>query len=181
MIKLKSSAILIAILLTFFCALTARASDQKCPHVEKVIIKAPPNVVYSSILSLRDSYSQNVKELSKTKEHCLIEETFNVLPVIGKTKCVYKETYVPNKQVSYKMVESERFKAFEGKWTLTPHNDGKHTKLALSSYVDPGINLPFAKQITKMETKKGIKKRLHAVKRNSERVQLAASGSAKTQ
>lgn len=160
----------------------AIAKAAKCPHVEKVVIKAPPKIVYDTILNLRKSYPQNVKELSRSKQHCLVEETFNVLPVIGKAKCVYKETYVPHKQVSYKMVESPRFKAFEGRWTLTPLNGGKHTNLALSSFVDPGINLPFARQITKMETKKGIKKRLTAVKKKSEKKQrLAMTATAKTQ
>ena len=116
---------------------------------------------------------RHVKELSKTNSHTLVEETFHVLPVIGKAKCVYKETYVPEKKVSYRMVRSDRFKAFEGQWTITKCSTGK-TQLSLSSYVDTGINhIPFAKQITKMETKKGIKKRLAAVKRISEKKQIA--------
>lgn len=173
---------LLTICLTILASATpAMAKAAKCPHVEKVTIKAPPSIVYNTILNLRKSYPENVKELSRTSEHCLVEETFHVLPVIGKTKCVYKETYKPHKEVSYKMVESPRFKAFEGRWTLTPVNGGKHTNLALSSYIDPGINLPFAKQITKIETKKGIKKRLTAVKKKSEKRQLAMSNNQRTQ
>ena len=149
------------------------AEDKVAPSVCKVVINASPAVVYDVIRSLRETMGKNVKELSKTSEQTMVEETFHVLPVIGKAICVYKETYVPDKQVAYKLVRSDRFKAFEGKWTITRCNTGK-TELALSSYVDTGINhIPFAKQITRMETKKGIKKRLAAVKKIAEKKQIA--------
>ena len=181
MIKVKYSLFSLAALVALLLPAAASAKSAEIPHVEKVVIKAPPKVVYDTILKFRKTYPQNVKELSRTDKHCVVEETFNVLPVIGKAKCVYKETYVPDKEVTYEMVESQRFKAFEGKWTLTPANGGKHTNLSLSSYIDPGINLPFAKQITKMETKKGIKKRLAAVKHNSEKKQVALGDGGSTQ
>ncbi|HMO23675.1 MAG TPA: hypothetical protein PKC98_22145 [Candidatus Melainabacteria bacterium] len=181
MTKVNHSLISLAALITLLLPAAASAKSAEIPHVEKVVTKAPPKVVYDTNLKFRKTYPQNVKELSRTDKHCVVEETFNVLPVIGKAKCIYKETYVPDKEVTYEMVESQRFKAFEGKWTITPANGGKHTNLSLSSYIDPGINLPFAKQITKMETKKGIKKRLAAVKHNSEKQQVALGDGGGTQ
>ena len=175
---MTSTVIFMALALILSFVPEAQAKCGKKHSQCKVLIKASPKVVYSSILNLRQIQPKHVKELSKSKTQTLIEEEFHVLPIIGKAKCIYKETYVPGKQVSYKLVRSDRFKAFEGQWSLTPKNNGRYTSLALSSYVDPGLShIPFAKQITNMETKKGIKKRLHAVKRISEKRQLAMSKS----
>lgn len=174
MVNTLKTTFVIAFVLLFTGANSSLAACKKKPSTCKITINASPRIVYDVIRNLRNTmHKKQVRELSKTKNHTMIEETFHVLPVIGKAVCVYKETYVPGKQISYHMVRSERFKAFEGKWLITKCSTGK-TQLSLSSYVDAGMShIPFAKQITRMETKKGIKKRLASVKKIAEKKQIA--------
>ncbi len=131
----------------------------------QVVVNAPPEEVYKAIIKLRDQSKDSVKELSREGQHaCILEETFDNLPIIGDAKCVYKEVYVPYKMIEYYMVRSEKFRAFEGRWQIAPAGSGEATNLSLSSYVDLAIPVPFAKQLTKMQTMKGVKKRLKEVK-----------------
>lgn len=143
-----------------------------------IIVKAKPEVVYNAILKLREETKDTVKELSRDGQNaCVLEETFENLPVIGQAKCVYKEVYVPYKKIEYNLVRSDKFKSFEGKWTLTPMDDGQCTNLALSSYVDLDIPVPFGKQLTKMQTARGVKKRLKMVKLACEQTTIASQSS----
>jgi len=100
--------------------------------------------------------------------------------MIGKAKCIYKETYTPGKRIEYKMVESDKFKVFEGCWKLTPSADGVTTKVSLSSAVEINTCMPFAKQIAAMQTKKEVKERLTALKKVCEKEQLSSAISQST-
>lgn len=131
----------------------------------EIVVNAKPEEVYKAIIKLRDESKDSVKELSREGPHaCILEETFDHLPIIGDAKCVYKEVYVPYRTIEYYMVRSEKFRAFEGRWQLSPAPSGEATNVSLSSYVDLAIPVPFAKQLTKMQTMKGVKKRLKDVK-----------------
>lgn len=154
------------------------AFAENCQSTSDIFVKAKPEVVYNAILKLRDDTKDTVKELSHDGNHsCVLEETFNNLPIIGDAKCVYKEVYVPYKKIEYNLVRSEKFKAFEGKWTLTPSEDGQGTNVCLSSYVDIDLPVPFAKQLTKMQTARGVKKRLKMVKTACEQTTIASKSS----
>jgi hypothetical protein len=151
------------------------AFAENCQSTSDIFVKAKPEAVYNAILKLREGTKDTVKELSHDgNQSCVLEETFNNLPLIGDAKCVYKEVYVPFKKIEYNLVRSEKFKAFEGKWTLTPSADGLGTNVCLSSYVDIDLPVPFAKQLTKMQTSRGVKKRLRMVKLACEQTKIAS-------
>lgn len=154
--------------------LAAVAEDQKSSSTLQTVIKAKPEVVYNAILKLRDESKDTVKEVSREGQHaCVLEETFDGLPVIGTAKCTYKEVYIPYKKIEYSMVKSEKFRAFEGTWLLSPTQDGQGTNLSLTSYVDVDLPVPFAKQLTKMTTMRGVKRRIKMVKTSCEKQALS--------
>ncbi|MDZ4835788.1 MAG: SRPBCC family protein [Candidatus Melainabacteria bacterium] len=160
--------------------LAAIAEDGKCPSTIQTVIKAKPEVVYCAILKLRDESKETVKEVSREGQHsCVLEETFEGLPVIGTAKCTYKEVYVPNKKIEYSMLKSEKFRAFEGTWQLSPSEDGESTNLSLTSFVDVDLPVPFAKQLTKMTTMRGVKRRIKLVRDMCEKQALSAKPSAR--
>jgi hypothetical protein len=140
---------------------------------QEVVVNATPEAVYNAIRRLRDDSQDTVKELSHQANHCVLEETFPGLPLIGDAKCVYEEVYTPNRRIEYSMIRSDRFKAFEGRWLIVPTEDGTATRLSLSSYVDIDIPLPFAKQLCKLQTSHGVKERLQEVKSICEKNQVA--------
>jgi hypothetical protein len=142
---------------------------------QEVIVHAKPEEVYKAILRLRDDSDDTVKELSRQANHCVLEEKFPGLPLVGDAKCVYEEVYTPYSRIEYSMVRSDRFKAFEGRWLLVPTENGTATRLSLSSYVDVDIPLPFAKQLCKLQTSHGVKERLQEVKSTCEKNQLSQS------
>jgi hypothetical protein len=142
---------------------------------QEVVVNATPEAVYNAIRRLREDSQDTVKELSHQANHCVLEETFPGLPLIGDAKCVYEEVYTPNRRIEYSMIRSDRFKAFEGRWLIVPTADGTATRLSLSSYVDIDLPLPFAKQICKIQTSHGVKERLQEVKSICEKNQLAQS------
>jgi hypothetical protein len=144
---------------------------------QEIIVNAKPEEVYNAIRRLRDDSQDTVKELSHQANHCVLEEKFPGLPLVGDAKCVYEEVYTPYSRIEYSMVRSDRFKAFEGRWLLLPTEDGTATRLSLSSYVDVDIPLPFAKQLCKLQTSHGVKERLQEVKAVCEKNQLAQSKS----
>ncbi len=161
---------------TFLVAapLVAQAEDLKSSSTQETIIKAKPEVVYNAIIKLRDESKDTVKEISRDGQRaCVLEETFDDLPVIGKAKCVYKEVYIPYKKIEYSLVKSDRFRAFEGTWLLSPTEDGEATKLSLTSYADVDLPVPFCKQLCKMQTMRGVKRRIRLVKSQCEKQALS--------
>jgi hypothetical protein len=142
---------------------------------QEIIVKATPEAVYNAIRRLRDDSQDTVKELSHEANHCLLEERFPGLPIVGEAKCVYKEVYTPFSRIEYSMISSDKFKAFEGRWVILPTADGTATRLSLSSYVDVDIPLPFAKQLAKIQTSHGVRERLQEVKASCEKKQVARS------
>ena len=133
-----------------------------------VLVHAEPKLVYNAIRNQRIDNASAGRELSRAEFELLIEEEFNGLPIVGHAWCTYREMYTPYKKVDYKMVKSDKFKAFEGSWELKSENDGKDTYLQLSGYVDTGLAIPFGRQITNIQTSKDVKRRLQFVKRSAE-------------
>ncbi|MBU6454416.1 MAG: hypothetical protein KGS72_21790 [Cyanobacteria bacterium REEB67] len=143
----------------------------------EIIINATPEAVYKAIIQLREESQDSVKQLSHEANHYVLEETFPGLPFVGEVKCVYKEVYTPFSRIEYSLVRSARFRAFEGRWLLRPIDDGAATRLSLSSYVDVDIAIPFAKQITKVQTSFAVKERLQEVKQTCEKMRVARAKS----
>jgi len=167
-------------LINIFAALlvvtsTSTANADECKEFKgvsaKVTVKADPEHVWHAIRSMRNDDPQDVKTISASPSEDILEETFDDLPIIGKAKCRYKERYKPYERIDYNMIESDHFKAFEGSWVLKPTGKGGETLVELSSYIDTGLTIPFAHQITNLATMRNVHKRLDEVKKSVETAQ----------
>lgn len=134
-----------------------------------IVVPASAMQCYEAIRGNR----QGVHVIYDHPEEALLEEEFTDLPVIGSAKCRYKEVYTPGRRVDYTMVHSDKFKAFEGQWILTPIDD-KHTKVELSSYIDTGLIFPFVKKLTNNQTLHDVKERLQEIKSLAETLNVGA-------
>ncbi len=146
---------------------TAAAADSK-PFKgvrDKLVVQADPQHVWQVIRALRNDDPGDVKTISQTPTENILEETFDDLPIIGKAKCRYRETYTPFEKIEYRMISSDHFKAFEGSWVLTPVSNGSKTVVELSSYVDTGLVVPFVHQLTNLATARNVRGRLEDVKK----------------
>lgn len=165
----------------FVSATAPNASFAKCekyPGVtEHIKVNAEPRVVYECIRALRNKPESHVKELKATDKEATLEEHFNKLPIVGCATCTYIEKYTCDKEVAYKMVSSDKFKAFEGKWELKEIPDEKATDVSLQSYVMLDLPVPFLRQMTNTQTVKGVKDRLLEVKKMAESKATASAGS----
>ena len=155
----------------------ASASKQchKTHHAKaSLLIKAPPEIVWSAILDVPESddmaYS---KQLERKGNVSIIEEKYVKLPIIGDAIAVIKQTEDPFKRIDYELIRSDKFKALEGTWTLTPMDNGKHTLVELSSYTDAGVPIP--RFIVDITTKQRVKGRLQEVQTFVEKMQNCVS------
>lgn len=144
-------------------AIPATARDEKGVSLS-LVIKAQPQVVFEVVKSLKTE--GEVNQISGEKQS-VVEEQFDGLPIIGKARCTYVEKYTPFQRVDYHMIRSDKFKAFQGSWVITPQAENS-TTVRLTSYIDTGLPVPFAQQITNSAALKDVKKRLDIVKRTAE-------------
>jgi hypothetical protein len=121
-------------------------------------------MVFDAIKKSRYQEPARRKVVTADQKSCVLEENFKGLPVIGDVVCRYKEIEYGTQRIEYQILASDKFKAFDGAWELEPVQEGKATRLKLSSHVEPQLRVPFAKQITAMGTKKDIKRRLSHIK-----------------
>jgi hypothetical protein len=135
-----------------------------------VTINAPSKVVWEAVHTERqnDPDLEYSKVIEQHGNQSLIEQKFNALPVIGAATCQLIQREIPLERIDYKLVKSDKFKALNGSWVLTPSADGHTTVLALSSHLDTGM--AYSQTIIDMLTKKKIDKRLDNVKRAAEAV-----------
>lgn len=93
---------LVAAAILSCAASTAQANEEPAGRgsFSSCVVNAKPEIVYNSIIKLREDSADTVKTLSHEGNECLIEETFDSLPIIGEAKCVYKEVYTPHKRSS---------------------------------------------------------------------------------
>ncbi len=156
----------------------AAAKCEKFPGVsEHIKVNAEPSIVYECIRALRYKPDSHVKELKNNDQEATLEEHFSKLPVVGCATCTYVEKYTNDKEVAYKMVSSDKFKAFEGKWELKELPDEKATDVSLQSFVLLDLPVPFLRQLTNTQTIKGVRDRLAEVKKLAESKATASSGS----
>lgn len=138
---------------------------------EEILIKAPPHVVWKSMIEQRkmDPDSAYVKA-STDNGAPFVEQKFVFPSPFGNAECILHLDEVTAQRVDFRMISSEELKAMEGSWVLTPTEEG-HTKLTLSTYVEPHMSLP--RMITN-----GIVS--HRSKRNLSMVKKLAESSAKS-
>ncbi|HEY9713790.1 MAG TPA: hypothetical protein V6C72_09985 [Chroococcales cyanobacterium] len=147
---------------------SAEAASEAKEVNMSVVVHAKPRAVWEAIRGQRVADKAHRKLISYHDDEALIEEHFPALPIIGAATCLYKEHEVPLKRIDYSMVESNQFRQFEGSWVISPTEDGNATVVNLSSRLDPGLRVPFWKEITKVATTKHVKERLSAVRHDAE-------------
>ncbi len=137
----------------------------------KLLIQAPTEIVWQSIHNEQNGDADLVyrKIISHGLNDVVSEQKLAHLPIIGTAVSTMHTTEVPLKRIDYSMVKSDRFKALEGSWVLTPATN-KSTYLELSSYCDIGIPIP--RPLREGITVKKLEKRLANVKHNSELAQF---------
>ena len=134
----------------------------------KIVINAPPEVVFEAIRKQRNSAEQHRHQESFDGHKAVIKENMENVPIYGKVECLWEETEQPYKRIDYTLVKSSKFKSGFGSWVLTPGPDGKTTTLEFTSYTDSGLMVPFAGTLTKNESMKTAKIRLDHIKEVSE-------------
>jgi hypothetical protein len=143
-----------------------------------VVINATPKVVWQAIHEERfqDPDIAYSKILQHSANSDVVEQKFVGIPILGSVVVVTRQNEVPLKEINYSLVSSDKFKAMEGSWALTPSGSGKQTTLSLSSYLDVGV--PFSGFFIRSATQKKIAQRIANVKTLAEReqAQLAARG-----
>lgn len=152
--------------ITVSSSLTALPVSASSDHHKRVhasiVVNADPESVWETIKQTRSNERRKI--VKSLDNEVILEEKFDGLPVIGKASCTYKEVDTPCKRIDYALIHSDRFRAFEGTWELSPADHGKHTIVQLSTYLDTGVNVPFAREITNHNVAKDIKRRLDNVK-----------------
>jgi hypothetical protein len=141
----------------------AEGKDHKVIE-QTMVIKASPKVVFEGIQFSRNADPERRHLVSHHEDVAVIDEKLADLPLIGTAHLVYKEIEVPFKRIDYLLVSSDKFKAFEGSWELTPLENGEGTKVSLRSYSDLKVWVPFAKDMSASSTIKDINRRLSNLK-----------------
>ncbi|MBX3074476.1 SRPBCC family protein [Candidatus Obscuribacterales bacterium] len=143
-------------------------ADNFQPHADaisgSIVVNATPTAVFNAIKKSRYQEPARRRVVTADTTSCVLEENFKGVPVLGDVVCRYKEIEVGVQRIEYQILTSDKFKAFDGAWELEPVQEGKATRLKLSSHVEPQMHVPFAKQLTAMGTKKDIKRRLSHIK-----------------
>ena len=151
--------------------------DKKNWVQAKVVIDAPPSIVWDTVHDERkkDPDLAYSKVLSQKDNHAVLEQKFQLLPILGTSVCKMSNDEVPGKRIDYKLLHSDRFKAMEGSWVLNPIDNGKKTELVLSTHIDLGF--PAPESMMNNATGKKLQRRLGNVKAMAERVQSQVAAS----
>lgn len=113
-------------------------------------LNAPIAKVWNAIQARRSSDPKKRKLLSYDGKVAVVKETFASMPIIGSSSCTYAERELASlKAIPFKMMNSTRFKAFGGVWRLSDGSKPGTTKVSLTTYLDPGVRVPFWQKIAK--------------------------------
>jgi len=136
----------------------------------KVTINAPASTVWYTVHEERknDPDLAYSKVLEASEHEATLEQKFVLLPMLGSSVCVTKQSEIPLKRIDYYLLRSDHFKAMEGSWVLTPNPDGKSTVLELNSHIDLGMPVP--RWFLNATLSKKIDRRLNHVKEMAERM-----------
>jgi len=159
----------LAALTALFClsAGGATAKEQK-PISEKIEISAPEKFVFEAVQKQRNNEQSHRKQISAEGDTFRIDEKMEGVAVYGKVHCIWEEKELKPHRIDYKLIESDKFKSGFGSWIMTPSADGKSTNLEFQSFLDTGLKVPFAGEITKMAAHGDAKSRLERIKKLAE-------------
>lgn len=141
---------------------------------EKIVINATPEVVFDVLRALRNTADKQRQLESFDGKVAIIKEELEGVPVLGKVSCVWQEVEQPFTRIDFKMLSSSKFKASHGSFILTPGDNGTTTTLELDVFLDSGLTIPFAAEITKKSTASDSRHRLEKVKKMAEETQRQA-------
>jgi hypothetical protein len=162
--KAPQIRLLVSITLAILLGSPALGAKPQKPLSASIQISAPPEAVFQAIQKTRDSQAMHRKLLSYDGKVAKIKENLEGVPIYGKVECVWEETELPYERIDYKMLSSDKFKSGSGSWIITPSSDHKSSNLELQSFLDTGLRIPFAGEITKMGAAKDNKVRLQHIK-----------------
>jgi hypothetical protein len=134
---------------------------------KSITIQAAREKVWDAIVSYRSSDASKRTIVSSGAGKSVVEETFSA-PVVGSAKVVYEETEQPPQQIDFKMVKSDIFSKFEGRWTLSEASGGSSTVVDLTAELDVGLPFPFKDQMLNSQAAADIDMRLAYVKKKAE-------------
>src|SRR5262249_55910116 len=103
-----------------------------------VTVSAPQVRCWDVIIAQRTAEPDKRKIISQVGEKTVMKETYDNLPIIGDAYLEYEEDATPHTTLEAHLVKSDKFKAFDSKWTLTPTTDGKGTTISLYTYLNTG-------------------------------------------
>lgn len=138
-------------------------NNAKLPQVAgKIEVDVPMKKVWAAIQARRTSAHR--KLVSYDGKVAVVKEAFKAMPVIGDTSCTYTEQELAGqKMITYKLMNSDHFKKFEGCWQLTPGPKPDTTMVSLSTTLDPGIRFPFWEHIARANMQKNLRENLAEV------------------
>lgn len=137
---------------------------------EKILIKAPPHLVFEAIRKQRSSKEKHRHLQSYDGRIAVVKEELHGVPVYGKVECVWQETEEEFIRIDFKMLSSTKFKESYGAFIFQVSGDGNATTLELQAHMDAGLMVPFAAELTKASTSKDSKARLEEIKKAAEQL-----------
>jgi len=151
--------------------ITEKRDGDKTFITGRTLINAPAAIVWKTVHEERqkDPDIEYSKILESHENHCRLEQKFKLIPVIGTAVCQMHNAEVPLKRIDYKLISSDRFKAMEGSWVLSPGASEACTVLELTTHLDLGFPVPQG--VMTSVTSGKLKKRLGNVKKMAERMQ----------
>jgi uncharacterized protein YndB with AHSA1/START domain len=158
-------------------AYAANGSSKEAKVTETVIVDASPEQVFEAVRKDRDCADLHRKLISFDGTTAKIEDHFDHVPVYGKVNCVWQEVEHPYKSIDYTLLSSDHFVSASGRWTLTPLENGKATRVDFLSSGDAGLRIPLGLEITRMNLSHDAKVRLARLKRNAESIALRENSS----
>lgn len=173
---MRTKLILATLIASICLGQTSAFADETKAVRQSTVINEPIAVVWRAIQRLRTADQEHRKLISYQNNQAVIEERFFGLPIIGDATCIYKESEVPLDTINYCLIRSDRFKVFEGSWKVAAIND-KKTSVCLTSSCDPGLRIPFWKEISHAATVRNVKHRLEEL--DSQAHKLASESASK--
>ena len=126
-----------------------------------VIVEATPERCWDAIRNPSSSLDHR-RVISSGPENVIVEETFNDLPILHSATCVFVETEIPLKEISFKLKHSDKFKSMSGAYRLSARPDGT-TVVELESNLDIGP-IPFTGKLAQSINEAKCRERLMRIK-----------------
>ncbi len=156
------------LVLCLFCTLSCALAENHKTVTAKIEIQAPPEAVFDAIRQERNDQSLHRKLESYDGKTAIIKEHLENVAIYGQVDCLWQESEEPYKRIDYKLLNSNKFKEAFGHYDLVAEHNGKSTLLEMESYIDAGLCIPFAAEMTRLNAAKDARVRLERIKKAAE-------------